>query len=565
MGEANGIDVEVSPGGLNIVHLNVASMLGAHKFEMLRKQIEGSSVDVFCASETWLTEGVPDGLVSIKGFRLTRFDRSWSDNINQSMPKKGGGLICYIREDLVFNEYRYAFLNQSTKNLEMQWVSLEINNMRRVIILNVYRPPQGDVKKACKTIHEALTAADLKDNADIFLLGDFNVDLINKTSTATKELLSTTALWGLKAQIKGVTRPNINVNRDTAGAIKGSCIDNVFTNSEHVANARTLNWNFSDHLAIYVKRKRASVKHKKVEFQGRSYKNYVKEDLQLELVQSDWDEYFVSDDVEWCWEYIDEKIIRYLDRVCPRKKFRVNEIRDPWVTDDILEQIKDKDSYVKIAKRSGGSEDWQRAKLERNRVGRLVELTKAEFLKDQQEQLADDPKNFWRVVKSIIPGKKSKTTKIVLANKETGKGKKPIDSEETANFINNFFSSIGPKLALNHNEPWVFLGDGHNNNCPNFATSFEQVRRLCKEINTAKSSGLPNCPSRVYKDAFQVIIPQLVFMFNLSFSKGAFPDEWKKATIIPLYKGGDKTDVSNYRPVSLLPLPGKIIEKIVHQ
>ena len=70
--------------------------------------------------------------------------------------------------------------------------------------------------------------------------------------------------------------------------------------------------------------------------------------------------------------------------------------------------------------------------------------------------------------------------------------------------------------------------------------------------------------SRVFKDAFMVIIPQLVHMFNLSFTTGIFPNKWKKATIIPLYKGGDKSYVSNYRKESLLPLPGKLIEKIVH-
>ena len=61
-----------------------------------------------------------------------------------------------------------------------------------------------------------------------------------------------------------------------------------------------------------------------------------------------------------------------------------------------------------------------------------------------------------------------------------------------------------------------------------------------------------------------VVIPQLVYMFNLSFSTGIFPDSWKRATIIPLFKGGSKTEVANYRPVSLLPLPGKLIEKIAH-
>ena len=61
-----------------------------------------------------------------------------------------------------------------------------------------------------------------------------------------------------------------------------------------------------------------------------------------------------------------------------------------------------------------------------------------------------------------------------------------------------------------------------------------------------------------------VLVPQLVFMFNLSFSKGVLPDAWKQATIIPLFKGGVEREVSNYRPVSLLPLPGKLLEKIAH-
>ena len=43
-----------------------------------------------------------------------------------------------------------------------------------------------------------------------------------------------------------------------------------------------------------------------------------------------------------------------------------------------------------------------------------------------------------------------------------------------------------------------------------------------------------------------------------------FPEKWKEATVIPLFKGGNRLDVSNYRPISLLPLPGKLLEKIVH-
>ena len=60
------------------------------------------------------------------------------------------------------------------------------------------------------------------------------------------------------------------------------------------------------------------------------------------------------------------------------------------------------------------------------------------------------------------------------------------------------------------------------------------------------------------------MLPQLVFMYNLSFGTESFPDAWKIANVIPLKKGGDPTDVNNLRPVSLLPLPGKMAERIVH-
>ena len=53
-------------------------------------------------------------------------------------------------------------------------------------------------------------------------------------------------------------------------------------------------------------------------------------------------------------------------------------------------------------------------------------------------------------------------------------------------------------------------------------------------------------------------------MFNLSFETSKFPGKWKEVTLIPLFNRGNTSDVSNYRPVSLLPIPGKIIKRVVH-
>ena len=63
-----------------------------------------------------------------------------------------------------------------------------------------------------------------------------------------------------------------------------------------------------------------------------------------------------------------------------------------------------------------------------------------------------------------------------------------------------------------------------------------------------------------------VLITQLVYIFNMSLLKSEVPSELKMATIIPLFKRGNKKQktVSNYRPVSFLPIPGKVMEKLVH-
>ena len=236
----------------------------------------------------------------------------------------------------------------------------------------------------------------------------------------------------------------------------------------------------------------------------------------------------------------------------------------------MLEEIKDKDLLLRIARRNGREEDWTEAKLARNRVGRLVEQTKADFLREQQEELADDPKKFWRLVKSIVPGKKLGKSKITLIDKEGGPDGKNVKESMVPDFINSFLSGIGPKLAKIHDEPWEFFGvqlaerEADRLQCPNFGTDYEEVSKLCKDIQISKSSGFEDISAKVFKDAFRVLILQLVYLFNLSFSMGVFPDRWKRATIVPLHKEGDKTEVGNYRPVSLLPLPGKLIERTAH-
>ena len=139
------------------------------------------------------------------------------------------------------------------------------------MVFNAYRPPQSDYKKACTLIHKSIAAAGLKENSEIFLIGDFNINR-SKVHHRQGNCYLRGALNGLAPKINDTTRC---CNRE--GKITETCIDNIFTNWLLIEEAKVLDLNISDHLAVYVRRKKKRAVFKKVNFTGRSYRNFVKD------------------------------------------------------------------------------------------------------------------------------------------------------------------------------------------------------------------------------------------------------------------------------------------------
>ena len=92
----------------------------------------------------------------------------------------------------------------------------------------------------------------------------------------------------------------------------------------------------------------------------------------------------------------------------------------------------------------------------------------------------------------------------------------------------------------------------------------EEVLRAVRDINVHKSWGLKHISNSVLNSILKILIEQLTVILNLSVATGSFPNSWKDALVIPIPKKGDLSMVANYRPISLLPQPGKILEKLVH-
>ena len=88
------------------------------------------------------------------------------------------------------------------------------------------------------------------------------------------------------------------------------------------------------------------------------------------------------------------------------------------------------------------------------------------------------------------------------------------------------------------------------------------ILRVVNNIDIYKSSGIDFLPTFILKDCFMVILDQLVYLFNQSITLGTFSESWKIATITPIPKTGDLSQVTNWSPISIIPLIGKMMESL---
>ena len=124
------------------------------------------------------------------------------------------------------------------------------------------------------------------------------------------------------------------------------------------------------------------------------------------------------------------------------------------------------------------------------------------------------------------------------------------------NSFNSYFCSIGedisskiPTTTLNFSS---FLKDKLCNSFQCFDVSAHEVLNVLSDLANSKSAGPDYLSPYVFKMASKFIAQPLTHLINLSCKSGIFPNDLKKAKVIPLFKKGDPTCISNYRPISLL-------------
>ena len=90
-----------------------------------------------------------------------------------------------------------------------------------------------------------------------------------------------------------------------------------------------------------------------------------------------------------------------------------------------------------------------------------------------------------------------------------------------------------------------------------------ELLQIIRALNINKAQGHDDISIRMIKICDKLLLKPLIVLFRNSVKSSCYPDIWKKSNIIPVHKKNDKQLVENYRPISLLPIFGKIFEKII--
>ena len=413
------------------------------------------------------------------------------------------------------------------------------------------------------------TMSKLRIDCDTIILGDFNICLLNNNSRLKNKYTDLLNSYNYTQVIDKPTR----VTQTTA-----SLIDHIHTNNPNkICQAGVIETGLSDHFITYCTRKviRGQInKHNTISI--RSMKNYNEDSFIEKLQNMDWAVVLNSiDDVNVAWEKFKTLFTLAVDEIAPMKDIRIKYRTEAWMNEEILELMQTKDKALSLSNTNKHDNELRKEynKL-RNEVNRLIKKTKANYFHEKVEEHKDNPKLLWKQFKTLGYSNKNKEkTQIVLEIDND----KCFDSKKVANHMNNFYLTIASTLQnqiinvqnIFDTSTNIFKDYYRNKGIMPKSFTISEVsedfvyKELCK-LDPNKSTGIDGIKSKFLKDGANVIKSVITHIINLSIKTNTVPDELKYAIVKPLYKKNSRLEVGNYRPVSILCIVSKILERAVY-
>ena len=253
----------------------------------------------------------------------------------------------------------------------------------------------------------------------------------------------------------------------------------------------------------------------------------------------------------------------------PLKRLSKKESRlyvKPWITKGLLASIANKNKLYKSYLKSRNSYYLSKFKYYRNKLKHLILISKKSYYSSYFLRNKDNIKGVWKGIKELIRTKNSNNhmpTTLKIGNS------KVTNRQSIVNAFNDYFGNIGPNVAktipVANTTPFHYMP---NPLCKSFALFPVTRHEITDEINNldaSKSVGPFSVPIKLLKIIKHFLAGPLALLYNCSFATGVVPDWFKIARVVPIYKKGASVVTSNYRPISLLSVFNKLLEKLMYK
>ena len=530
--------------GMHIGHINVRGIRSGEKMDQIKIMLHSNENDISMlgVSESKLGVDVPDSLIEVDSFQVFRKDKI----------QGSGGLLVYVKNDITCSRRK----DLENEHFESIWTEMFPKNSKAVLIGHFYRNPASTTD--WNEIFDDQVEKAAEEEKEIFLLGDFNKDLLNPQIKT--QWLGYMNSHGMSQHVNEATRVVSNVS--------STLIDHIYSNfSENIQFIDIPKIGLRDHYPIFFTRKVNAripkATHHTIKY--RSFKNFDEERFNEDLKSIPWDVIKVfdtADDALDTWYSLFSEVV---DKHIPLKQHRVKKVTQPsWLTPEIIDAIKSRDHFKAI----GNNIEFKKW---RNKVVKLIKQSKKLNYEKIIEEGKNQPTTIWKMFNELGGGKRKSNSASTINSLKVGNSETD-DPAEIANGFNDFFINIADNIKE-----------------PTEPTSHEKLKEYCKEkipedvvfdlpmltkdkvikylkhLDIRKSTGTDDIGPRLLRMSSPIIAESLTYICNLSIKTGSFPERWKEAKVKPLLKGGPSNDPNNFRPISILPVLSKLFEKHVHE
>ncbi len=406
-----------------------------------------------------------------------------------------------------------------------------------------YRPPSAST--SFDALDQAMDEIPIHHRKSVVLIGDFNIDLLadGLLSPGHCSLADFAAKHNLSQAVTEPTRVSNNTSTlidhvyvSNIALLRSCCTVPPLASSDHRSVLVSLTWT----QALVRKVRRLVWKYSAADYEGASN--------ELAIVPPPT---FSTTDIDQHWYQWKDRFLAAMSRHIPSRKVVTRRCL-PWLSQEIRILINKRDRLFRKAKQTVSRSVWEAFRKSRNRAVSALRSAKRQFYNHLSTNVKT-PKQFWSVYRSLSPNRHR--LPALMTNGSTSVECAQAKCELLNSHFAASFTGSGPisdtTVCISPNLSSVACDNG-------------DVLKAISSLPSVTASGPDGISSRMLKGTADVISHSLSNLFNLSLVEGVVPSSWKLSNITPVFKAGDPKLVSNYRPISLLSLPSKLLERIIH-